>query len=68
MFWLLLVVAVVAGVACAGFVFVVLYRAVSNLIDWIIVTFGNVDAVEYKRRASTGPFAPPTNGSHTRKR
>ena len=33
------------GIVAALVIFVVLYRAMSNLIDWIIYTFGNGRAV-----------------------
>lgn len=47
----LLVIGVLGGVLLAAFLWVVIYRAVGNLFDWVILTFGNPDAVkEVKRR------------------
>ena len=40
MLWVVAVSGAIAGVVCAWVVFVVVYRAVSNLIDGIIATFG----------------------------
>lgn len=53
MFWLMLAFTVVAGVVGAGLFFVVLYRAVSNAFDWIVLTFGNRDVVGH-REPTTG--------------
>ena len=38
--WLTLGLAVVFGVLAALVVFAVLYRAVSNVVDWVVGTFG----------------------------
>ena len=46
----LLVIAVVGGVLLAGLVWVVIYKAVGNVFDWLILTFGNPEAVERLKR------------------
>ena len=40
MLWLTLGVAVVLGVLFAVLILVVLYRAVGNVFDWVVATFG----------------------------
>lgn len=40
MLWLTLGLAVLLGVLFAVVVFAVLYRAVSNVFDWVVATFG----------------------------
>jgi len=47
---LLVAVAALAGVVFAIVVMIVIYRAMSNLIDWLILTFGNADAVARLKR------------------
>ena len=39
--WLTVAAAVVLGVVFAVVIFAVLYRAVSNVFDWVVATFGN---------------------------
>lgn len=39
--WVALLVTVVLAVLAAVVIFAILYRAVSNVIDWITTTFGN---------------------------
>jgi hypothetical protein len=55
---LILVAAAVLVLACvlALFTMNVIYRAMGNLIDWLILTFGNEEAVrELKRRRELPP-------------
>jgi hypothetical protein len=44
------IVTALAGVVFAIVVMIVIYRAMSNLIDWLILTFGNADAVARLKR------------------
>ena len=39
--WLTVGAAVLLGVVFAVVIFAVLYRAVSNVFDWVVATFGN---------------------------
>jgi hypothetical protein len=41
-----IVAGIVLGVLFAGFIWVVIGRAVDHAFDWIILTFGNAEAVE----------------------
>jgi mannose/fructose/N-acetylgalactosamine-specific phosphotransferase system component IID len=41
----LLIAAAAAGILLAVVLMVVLYRAISNVIDWMVLTFGNDSAV-----------------------
>ncbi len=68
MSWAMLVLTLVAGVVGAGTVFIVLYRAVSNLVDWIIVTFGNasVEEVERPRPSDQAGCAGGDDSSHSK--
>lgn len=50
-----LVLAVVGGVLLAAFVWIVIFRAMGNLIDWVILTFGNPEAVERLKRERGWP-------------
>lgn len=45
-----LLIAVVGGLLLGAFVWIVIFRAMGNLIDWIILTFGNAEAVERLKR------------------
>ncbi len=45
-----LAIAVVGSLLLAAFVWLVIYRAMGNLIDWLILTFGNAEAVERLKR------------------
>jgi hypothetical protein len=45
-----LAIALVGSVLLAAFVWLVIYRAMGNLIDWVILTFGNAEAVERLKR------------------
>lgn len=47
--------AVVGGVLLAAFVWIVIFRAMGNLIDWVILTFGNPEAVERLKRERGWP-------------
>ncbi|HVL63552.1 MAG TPA: hypothetical protein VM573_00095 [Actinomycetota bacterium] len=50
-----IVVAAVAGIILGIFLMFLIYRAVSNLIDWVILTFGNDEAVHrLKLRRGSG--------------
>jgi hypothetical protein len=43
--WEFLAIAVIGSVFLAAFAWIVIYRAMGNLIDWLILTFGNEESV-----------------------
>ena len=66
MLWLSLVLVVIDGIILAVLIFLVLYRAVSNLIDWVVLTFGNDNAVEAKMREINKRSRPDERSPQTR--
>lgn len=57
-----LVAAVIAEVLFAILVMVVIYRAMGNLVDWVILTFGNAEAVGRLKRDRGGNPDDPESG------
>ena len=57
-----LVIAVLGGLLLAGISWVVIWRAVGSVFDWVILTFGNEGAVERLKRErgwdTEGPSGP----------
>lgn len=46
----LLIIGVIGGVLLAAIVWIVIYRAMGNVFDWLILTFGNPEAVDRLKR------------------
>lgn len=46
----LVVIGVIGGIALVLPLWILIYKAMGNLVDWLILTFGNADAVEQLKR------------------
>jgi hypothetical protein len=68
--WEFLILAVAGSLVLALFVWVVIYRAMGNLIDWLIFTFGNDSAVKrvQEERGVSRPETPPRTRKRNKKR
>lgn len=59
-------IAVIGGVLLAGlvmiFIWAIVGRAVGNLFDWVVLTFGNPEAVERLKRERAGDNGGPHPG------